>query len=102
MIKQPKRSIRQNRGNAESKTCPDTHDMPGSNADVEVRYEYKGRMVWWPGVMENITRNSPRSEYLGRGTIIYEAKFYHSREHETLRFLPGRKVLLSGREDNNM
>lgn len=73
-------------------------DIPAGGADIEVRYEYKGNMIWWPGVIESTVRNSPRSNYLGRGTIVYDAKDDHPREHECLRFLPGRKVLLSGKD----
>ena len=98
MRKQPKRSIRQNKDTEKDSTEVVTHDIPCSNAEVEIRYEYKGRMVWWAGVMENVVRNNPRSEYLGRGTIIYEARDEYNREHKMLRFLPGRKVLLSGKE----
>ena len=98
MRKQSKRTIRRNKQTSSVTNQPEINDIPTSGAEVEVHYEYRGKMIWWPGVMETTTRNGPRAEYLGRGTIVYDARDDHDREQEVLRFLPGRKVLLSGKE----
>lgn len=101
MRKQANHNVRRNdksRVNRSAGDVREVNDVPEVDAEIEVRFEYKDRMVWWLGIMETSMRNGARSEFLGRGNVIYSAMGEHEREREHLRFLPGGKVKLSGKE----
>ena len=51
MRNQSKYNIRGNRQTNTVTNQPEMNDIPVSGAEVEVRYEYRGKMIWWPGMM---------------------------------------------------